>query len=168
MTIGLSDKNSSHHISWNQTTWWNIYSSHFISPTTVVRLGETINDWHIMFRPLWAEYINTMVPQCHHISIRVSKNHWTTTFSSAAYCSDVQRKHQSSSGSPHNEPKMGKVFACPRINFFVCTQPMRDDISMKRHLLLAGHIHKMTPACHDLIISYHNEEKWKYLWSFQI
>ena len=38
-----------------------------------------------------------------------------------------------------------------RESFCVCTHPMRDNITLKCHLSLAGHIHKMIPDIHKMI-----------------
>ena len=40
------------------------------------------------------------------------------------------------------------ILRCTQGSFCVCDQPMRDDITLYRHLSLAGLIHKMIPVYH--------------------
>ena len=42
---------------------------------------------------------------------------------------------------------------CTQGSFCECTQPMRDDVTLKCHLSLAGRIHKMIPGTLFILIS---------------
>ena len=103
-----------------------------------------------MYRPLWAQYINTMLLQWHHMSIRVFEITGTQLFVQQLILV-MYKENIKVPVVPLTKSQQWGSFLHVQGSFFVSTQPMRND----------RHIHKMITACHDLIISYHNGEIFK-------
>ena len=62
-------------------------------------------------------------------------------------------RHHGLAGFEHNYNGFTLAWILPiQVSFWICAQPMRDDVTLQRRLSLAGYIRKMIPASINFVI----------------